>query len=150
MILILFTSSSLNLKSAKKYITRAGIPVTRIRSAQDTLAEILPLYQKIGITRLSDITHMDKLCIPNYSAILPGTEDSIWVYSGKGLTKSHAKVSALMEAIERYCSLSGTYSDRFIQGTYQVLSKSYSKVLNLSTRIMMIGIPLWISYPDLI
>ncbi len=73
---------------------------------------------------------MDKLCIPNYSAILPGTQDSIWVYSGKGTTKSQAKVSALMEAIERFCSLSGTYSRSFIQGNYLELSKSYGKVLH--------------------
>ena len=85
---------SLNLKSAKKYTTRNGILLPRIKSVQDTLAEIIPLCEKIGITRLSDITHMDKLCIPNYSAILPGTEDSIWVYSGKGPTNSHAKASA--------------------------------------------------------
>ena len=52
---------------------------------------------------------MDRLFIPNYSAILPGTEDTIWVYSGKGLTKAHAKAGALMEAIERYSSLSSTH-----------------------------------------
>jgi ribosomal protein S12 methylthiotransferase accessory factor len=53
---------------------------------------------------------MDKLYIPNYAAVLPGTEDSIWVYSGKGTTKAHAKASALMESIERYSSLSSTCS----------------------------------------
>jgi ribosomal protein S12 methylthiotransferase accessory factor len=73
---------------------------------------------------------MDKLYIPNYTAVLPGTEDSIWVYSGKGPTKAHAKASALMESVERYCSLSSTYSESFIQGRYSQLSKSYSKVLH--------------------
>jgi thioglycine synthase len=84
---------------------------------------------KIGVTRISDITFMDRLYIPNYSAILPGTEDTIWVYGGKGITRSYAKASALMEAIERYSSLSGTYPRTFIRGTYSQLSKSY-KVLN--------------------
>ena len=37
---------------------------------------------------------MDRLYIPNYSAILPGTEDSIWVYSGKGASNIQAKASA--------------------------------------------------------
>ena len=55
---------------------------------EDTLAEIIPLCKKIGVTRISDITYMDKLYIPNYTAVLPGTEDSIWVYSGKGPTKA--------------------------------------------------------------
>jgi thioglycine synthase len=104
--------------------------LTRIKSAEDTLAEVIPVSKKIGVTRISDITYLDKLYIPNYSAILPGTEDSIWVYSGKGPTKAHAKAGALMEAIERYSSLSSTYSKGFIQGTYLQLSKSYSKVLH--------------------
>ncbi len=97
--------SSLHLKSRNKYTTNNGSASTRIKSVEDTLTEIIPLCKKIGVTRISDITYMDKLYIPNYTAILPGTEDSIWVYSGKGPTKAHAKASALMEAIERYSSL---------------------------------------------
>ncbi len=73
---------------------------------------------------------MDKLYIPNYSVVLPGTEDFIWVYSGKGLTKADAKASALMEAMERYCSLSKTCSTTIIRGTYSEVSRSYSKVLH--------------------
>ena len=65
----------------------------------------MSLSKQIGVTRLADITHLDKLTIPNYSAVLPGTKDYIWVYSGKGPTKAHAKASALMECIERYSSL---------------------------------------------
>lgn len=104
--------------------------LTRIKSVEDTLADITPISKKIGVTRISDITFLDKLFIPNYSAILPGTEDSIWVYSGKGPTKAHAKAGALMEAIERYSSLSSTLSKVFIQGTYSQLSKCYDKVVH--------------------
>lgn len=64
--------------------------------------------------------------MPNYSAILPGTEDIIWVYSGKGPTKVDAKASALMEAVERYSSLSETCHTGFIRGTYAELTKSYN------------------------
>ena len=104
--------------------------LTRIKSAEDTLTDITPISKKIGVTRISDITFLDKLFIPNFSAILPGTEDSIWVYSGKGPTKAHAKAGALMEAIERYSSLSHTHSKVFIQGTYSQLSKCYNKVVH--------------------
>jgi thioglycine synthase len=97
---------------------------------EDTLAEVIPICKKIGVTRNSDITYMDKLNIPNYCSILPGTEDSIWVYGGKGTTKLHAQASALMEAIERYSSLSSTYPRTFIQGSHLNLSKSYHKVLH--------------------
>jgi ribosomal protein S12 methylthiotransferase accessory factor YcaO len=73
---------------------------------------------------------MDRLTIPNYSIVLPGTEDSIWVYNGKGPTKKHAMASALMESIERYCSLpssSNTSHQRFVvTGSYKELSKKYN------------------------
>jgi thioglycine synthase len=122
--------SSLHLKSRNKYIANNGNVSTRIKSVENTLAEIIPLCKRIGVTRISDITYMDKLYIPNYTAVLPGTEDSIWVYSGKGPTKADAKASALMESIERYSSLSSTYSKSFIQGSYLQLLKSYNKVLH--------------------
>jgi len=73
---------------------------------------------------------MDRLYIPNYSVFLPGTQDSIWVYSGKGTTKKNAKASGLMESIERYCSLSNNYSGDYITGTYSQLSKTYQKVIH--------------------
>jgi ribosomal protein S12 methylthiotransferase accessory factor len=68
---------------------------------------------------------MDILRVPNYSAVLPGTEDYIWVYSGKGPTKAHAKASALMESIERYSSLPSGAQRNFVQGSYYQLSKKY-------------------------
>jgi thioglycine synthase len=128
--LFLDSSRSLNLESRSKYFAKNGNVSTRIKSAEDTLVEIIPLCKKIGVTRFSDITYMDKLYIPNYTAVLPGTEDSIWVYSGKGPTKAQAKVSALMESVERYSSLSSSYSRSFIQGTHLEMSKSYNKVLH--------------------
>jgi ribosomal protein S12 methylthiotransferase accessory factor len=83
----------------------------------------------MGVTRICNITYLDKLYIPNYCSVLPGTQDSIWVYSGKGPTSVHAKVSALMESIERYCSLSKNWNKDFISGSYAELSKSF-KVLH--------------------
>ena len=64
---------------------------SRIKPAQETLKKVMPISKKIGITsvtRLADITDMDVLRIPNYSAVVPGTEDYIWVYSGKGPQRS--------------------------------------------------------------
>ena len=119
----------ISLKSIKKYTSDDNV-YTRVQSAEDTLNNIIPICKKIGVTRLSDITYLDKLYIPNYSSILPNTEDSIWVYSGKGTTKLNAKVSALMESIERYCSLPEFSTKKLIRGTYSELSKSYSKVLH--------------------
>ncbi|MGD1835271.1 MAG: YcaO-like family protein [Nitrososphaeraceae archaeon] len=102
---------------------------SRIIPVEETLKKVSKIIKKIGITRISDITYMDKLYIPNYSAVLPGTDDYIWVYSGKGPTKKHAKASAVMESIERYSALPNFYKKKFIQGTHNELSKSH-KILH--------------------
>ncbi len=100
---------------------------SRVIEVSETLRKVEPLARSIGVTRVADITHLDILRIPNYSAVLPGTEDYIWVYSGKGPTKKHAKVSALMECIERYTSLPSrsTFKKRLITSTYEKMSKEY-------------------------
>ena len=85
----------------------------------------MPLVDRIGVTRLADITDMDVLRVPNYSAVLPGTEDYIWVYSGKGPTKEHAKASAVMESIERYSSLPAGGPHKFTRSSYSELSKNH-------------------------
>ena len=91
------------------------------------MKKVIPIATQIGVTRLADITYMDVLRIPNYSAVLPGTEDYIWVYSGKGPTRAHAKASALMECVERYSSLPGTAPRSYISGTYEKLAKEYGR-----------------------
>jgi ribosomal protein S12 methylthiotransferase accessory factor YcaO len=61
--------------------------------------------------------------------VVPGTEDYIWVYSGKGPTKGHAMASALMESIERYSSLPSGGPRKFVRSSYAELSKT-NKVLH--------------------
>jgi thioglycine synthase len=124
------SSARLRLKCRIKNDEDDGCSLTRVRSIQDTLATILPLCKEIGVTRISDITFMDKLYIPNYSATLPGTDDVFWVYGGKGTTKFQAKASALMESIERYSSLFSTNPRSTVNASYLHLSKSYNKVLH--------------------
>jgi ribosomal protein S12 methylthiotransferase accessory factor YcaO len=116
----------MQLKSRKKWTVNG---TSRIRPAQETLQKVVPLSKKIGVTRLADITDMDVLRIPNYSAVLPGTEDYIWVYSGKGPTREHAMASALMESIERYSSLPAGGHRDFVRSSYSELSMS-RKVLH--------------------
>jgi ribosomal protein S12 methylthiotransferase accessory factor len=111
----------LELQSRKKWTSNG---TSRIKPAQETLDKIVPLAKKIGVTRLADITDMDVLRIPNYSAVLPGTEDYIWVYSGKGPTREHAMASALMESIERYSSLPAGGPRNFVRASYSELSRT--------------------------
>lgn len=116
-------TSPLTLKSRKKW---ASYGTSRIQPVEKTLDKVYPMITELGISRLANITDMDRLRIPNYSAVLPGTEDYIWVYSGKGPTKNHAKASAIMESIERFSALQRNYTNKLIQGSYEELSKSYN------------------------
>ena len=69
----------------------------------ETLARIEPVMGVAGVTRVADITDLDRVGIPVFSAIRPTAESgAITVYNGKGLTKEEAKVSAIMEAVERH------------------------------------------------
>jgi len=70
---------------------------------KETLEKVEELKEIVGITRMEDITSLDKLNIPIYSASRPGAkEGAVSVYTGKGLTREQARVSVIMEAIERY------------------------------------------------
>ncbi|MEM2856699.1 MAG: YcaO-like family protein [Candidatus Nitrosocaldaceae archaeon] len=113
--------------------SRYKVDGSRSVEVKDTLRRIESLAKNIGVSRVADITHLDILRIPNYSAVLPGTEDYIWVYSGKGPTKAHAKASALMECIERYSSFpSRGFDNRLIRASYEHMIKEYGKDAVLS------------------
>ena len=73
----------------------------RAVSPAATLRRIAPLLPRAGITRLAEVTGLDWLGIPVYQAVRPNSRN-LSVSQGKGITRDHAKVSALMEAIELY------------------------------------------------
>ena len=56
-----------------------------------------------GITRITEITHLDRIGLPVFSAIRPTSQEgAISIYGGKGISVEHAKASAMMEGFERY------------------------------------------------
>ncbi len=65
----------------------------------DALRRLLPLLPALDVTRLADQTGLDMLGIPVAAAFRPNSR-SIAVHQGKGLTRSAAKISAIMEAAE--------------------------------------------------
>jgi len=70
---------------------------------EETLSRIESKMATAGITRVADITDLDRIGIPVFSSIRPTADDgAISVYNGKGATPEEAKVSAMMEGIERY------------------------------------------------
>ncbi len=68
-----------------------------------TFKRIEPLCKTAGITRVADITGLDRVGIPVFSSIRPDAKSgAISVYNGKGASITQARVSAIMEALERY------------------------------------------------
>jgi len=55
--------------------------------------------ERLGISRVADITRMDRLGLPVYASIRPRGR-VLRVHAGKGLTALDAQVGALMEAVE--------------------------------------------------
>ncbi|MBN1432367.1 MAG: YcaO-related McrA-glycine thioamidation protein [Methanomicrobiaceae archaeon] len=75
----------------------------RVIDPEKTLEKIKPMMPEIGVVEVEDITHLDRLGIPVYSALRPGAKPgSTRVHAGKGTLPVHAEVSAMMEAIERH------------------------------------------------
>lgn len=107
----------------------------RTISAEETIARAWPVARSLGVTRLSDITGLDRLGIPVWSAVVPKSDDGLSVYNGKGLHSLDAKAGALMEAIERQTALRtrlpivcGSYAD--LRRTRDVLDpRSLQEVL---------------------
>lgn len=73
----------------------------RARGFDETLARVSRDFARYGITRVADITGLDRLGIPVALACRPNAR-SLAVSQGKGLTLAAAKCSAVMEAIELY------------------------------------------------
>ena len=92
----------MQLKSCKKTYnneTQRAFPL------EETLARIEPKVPAAGITRVADITNLDRIGIPVFSCIRPTAESgAITVYNGKGASVEESRISAIMEGIERYSS----------------------------------------------
>lgn len=90
----------MKLGPVKKVYTSDG---HRSLDPESTLKTIEPLTKIAGITRVADITDLDRIGVPVFSSIRPSAQNgAVSIYNGKGLTKTEAKVSAIMEGIERY------------------------------------------------
>lgn len=75
----------------------------RAMSPEETINWVKDKLKAAGVTRIAEITHLDRVGVPVYSAIRPSAADgAVSIYAGKGATKDQAKASAMMEAFERY------------------------------------------------
>ncbi|CBW76890.1 Hypothetical cytosolic protein (plasmid) [Mycetohabitans rhizoxinica HKI 454] len=71
----------------------------RVCAPEETLRRIQPVLARCGITRVLDVTQLDRIGIPTYNAIRPNGI-ILSISNGKGWSSAAAAVSAIMESIE--------------------------------------------------
>lgn len=75
----------------------------RVKDPVDTYDSNEEKLRTAGITRITEITHLDRVKIPVFSSIRPTAQSGgVSVYAGKGATVEQARASAMMEGFERY------------------------------------------------
>ncbi len=90
--------SRITLDSSIKYLEGTQ----RVLAPEETLEKTTKLLPEIGVTRIANITDLDRVGIPVFSAIRPSAAaGAISIYSGKGATETSARISAIMESFER-------------------------------------------------
>lgn len=73
----------------------------RLVAPSATLARVRPLMAVMGITRIANVTGLDRIGLPVVMVCRPNSR-SIAVSQGKGLDLESAKASGVMEAVETY------------------------------------------------
>ena len=73
----------------------------RVVAPEKTLERLRPHMARLGITRLANVTGLDRVGIPVVMAMRPNSR-SVAVSQGKGVDLDAAKASALMESVESW------------------------------------------------
>lgn len=71
--------------------------------AAEMLARLGPALEWAGVTRIGEVTHLDRIGLPVFQAVRPMSR-SLAVHQGKGRCEADARISAAMEAIEGACA----------------------------------------------
>ena len=81
----------------------SGSGVERSVRPAETIRRASKVLDIIGVTRVADVTDLDRVGIPNFMTVRPhDLGPGISYYNGKGTTRAAAHAGALMEAIERH------------------------------------------------
>ena len=68
---------------------------------EQTIERVRPWLAAIGITRIANVTRLDRIGLPVVMVCRPNSK-SLAVFQGKGSTLAAAKASGLMESVEAY------------------------------------------------
>lgn len=84
----------------------------RTRAPEETLRALRAVADGAGITRVAEITGLDATGLFVFNAMRPDAAEAdhtFTVFSGKGSTREQSNVSAIAEAIERFCAEPSSY-----------------------------------------
>ena len=95
----------------------------RAEAPAETLKRIKPYLDRAGISRVADITGLDKVGVPTTLAIRPNAI-TMACSSGKGLTLDQAYASGAMEAFELYAA--ETAAPPTTRASYNELLRDYT------------------------
>jgi ribosomal protein S12 methylthiotransferase accessory factor len=73
----------------------------REAAAESLLPAAREMARRAGVTRLANVTHLDRLGLPVWQAIRPMSR-ALSVHQGKGASDAEAKIGALLEAVESH------------------------------------------------
>lgn len=111
--------------AAKRYLRGTE----RTEAPSRTLARLERMLPAMGITRVANVTGLDKIGIPVVMACRPNSR-SLSVFQGKGVDLDAARASGLMEAIETYHA--ETILNPLKLASYEEMHRSH-RVLNGNT-----------------
>ena len=129
-----------------------------------TLARVMPLAARMGITRVAVLTGLDRVGISVAAAVRPNSR-SIAQHQGKGATRAAAKASAVMEAAETFHAETVTLPLRLASfaelaggaaapaslplapgGAALGTALEHERVLWVEARDLMAAAPLWVPF----
>ena len=112
-----FWLSQHEVKYSTAGVERSVAPRATIRRANAVL-------DAIGVTKVADVTDLDRVGIPNFISVRPhDLGPGISYYNGKGTTRIAAHAGALMEAVERHAA--ERYDGPIVSASYHNLRNDH-------------------------
>src|SRR4051812_3960353 len=117
-------------KYSSSGVERSVRPSATIRRARAVL-------ELIGVTKVADVTDLDRVGIPNFMTVRPhDLGPGISYYNGKGTTRADAYAGAMMEAIERHAG--ERYDGPVIASSYHNLRSEHACIDPLEIHVPMV------------
>lgn len=115
----------------------------RTRSAEDSLILASEIAEEMGVTRVTDITWLDKIGVPVFAGIRPfAAKGSLNVHNGKGMRPNEAKIGAFMESIEFSLAESMKHQRDIRKFSIEEIQKSLPSGLFISSFGAQLGVSL--------